>query len=224
MIGDKLRGETFWKERPVQWPGRLLAVEGFDGSGKSTQIERVSEALRSRGHRILATRQPTEWYRSDPGVRSFLDDPDSMSSVKALALFAAADRLRHCAEVIEPALREGYVVLCDRYVYSSIALFIHRGLRREFIEYINAGIPQPDLAIYLSVPSEMLLERIARRDGNARKREERSLAVVSEICKLLESVDRGLLMIDGTRDQELITQDILSRTAELDLFSSREEL
>jgi len=207
--------DGLWKEPPAEWPGRLVVIEGFDGSGKSTQIERVSETLRSRGHRVLLTRQPTDWYRNDPGVRSFLDDPESVLSIKALALLAAADRLRHCAEIIEPALGDGYVVLCDRYVYSSIALFAHRGLPRAFVELINAGIPRPDRAFYLSLPSEILLKRIGQRDGERRKREERSLKTISEICELYESVGHGLLNIDGTQDMDTVTQGILQRLIDL---------
>jgi dTMP kinase len=202
-----------WKEVPSQLPGRLIVVEGFDGSGKSTQIERLAEALKRRGHRVLATRQPTDWYRNDPNVRSFLDDPESTHSIKALALLAAADRLRHCAEVIEPALHDGYVVLCDRYVYSSIALFMHRGLHKGFIELINSGIPQPDWAFYLSVPCDILLKRITQRDGDKRKREERSLTTISEICELYENVSHGLLSIDGTQDIDTLTRCLLRHLA-----------
>src|SRR5688572_5725344 len=103
--------------------GLLISIVGFDGSGKTTQIENVASALRATGREVIETRQPTDWYRELAEVRTFHDHGGSADSAHILALLAAADRRRHVMEVIDPALARGAVVLCDRYVYATFGVF-----------------------------------------------------------------------------------------------------
>lgn len=148
------------------------------------------------GFKAVCTRQPTDWYRKEPFVRSFLDEGGDTSSARILALLASADRLRHCLEFLEPALETADFVICDRYVYSSLVYFKLRGLPQDFVAHINAGIPRPDLAILLDVPAARIYDRIFLRDGDRRKFEERSAESIRavhqgflDLLPLLEGID-----------------------------------
>src|SRR5688500_9154814 len=106
---------------PCDGEGKLIVFCGFDGCGKSTQIERLARNLEAAGKSVLITKQPSDWYRESRIVRDFLAKGGCATKAKILALYAAADRLKHVHEVILPAVRAGKHVICDRYVYSSIA-------------------------------------------------------------------------------------------------------
>ena len=101
--------------------GLFVSFEGVDGTGKSTQAERLGTYLESTGHTAILTREPGG-TRLGAAIRRLLladDMPDITPRTEAL-LFAA-DRAQHVAKVIRPALQQGHVVVCDRYVDSSIA-------------------------------------------------------------------------------------------------------
>lgn len=196
---------------PQGLPGHLIAICGFDGSGKTTQIERLATRLRARGRDVLVTRQPSDWYRNDPTVRHFLDSGGSSGEARILALLVAADRLRHIGEVVTPALSAGKVILCDRYVYASFVLFAERGLDPEFIGAINSGIPRPTLSLYLDVPPATLLHRIRTREDQRRKHEERSEAVIAGIVGRYLALEGYLERIDGTLPLDAVTDDIMAR-------------
>src|SRR5580658_2667561 len=103
--------------------GKLIVVEGIDGAGKSTQLAAILDYLQSNGIGCSLTKQPSDWYRQQEFVRNYLDFGVLPCEQSTLAMFAAADRMFHIETVIEPRLTSGGYVLCDRYVYSSLAYF-----------------------------------------------------------------------------------------------------
>lgn len=189
-------------------PGVLIVVCGFDGCGKTTQIEHLSSSLRGHGREVVVTRQPTDWYRNNEHVRAFLNEGDGSNNVRTIALLAAADRLMHIANVIEPALQRGAVVISDRYVFSTIAFFVHRGVDLDFILQINRGIRRPDYAIYIDVPTNTLLDRLRKRDGEKLKYEERSATVIDEIKREFTKLREFLSFVDGTAEPDAISKTI----------------
>jgi len=194
----------------VRLPGYLIAVCGFDGSGKTTQIERLAKRLTDEGKHVIVTRQPTNWYRQNPEVRAYLDSGRNIDA-KYLALLAAADRRRHVQDVITPALTAGKWVICDRYVYSSFAYFSARGVDVSFVQNINIDVPKPDLSIYLDVHVEILLARLKARDGENLKFEERSLATVEHVIEVYQRLcnqNDQLTRIDGNADVEHVESQI----------------
>ena len=163
-------------------PGKLIAIEGIDGSGKRTQVELLAGALRQRGYSVHQTGFPK--YDSTFGklIGQFLDGqlgPLDKVDPRFTALLYAGDRLEAKPE-LEAALHEGQIVLADRYVASNLA---HQGTRAavaqrdEFLDWIRHveysiyGLPREQLVLYLRVPPEqaqkMVLQKAARNYTSA---------------------------------------------------------
>jgi dTMP kinase len=150
--------------------GCLIAFEGVEGSGKSTQIERLAEHLRATGLDVVTTREPGGTQVAEAVRRILLDAAiDSMDDRTEALLYAAA-RADHVAKVIRPALERGAYVLTDRYLDSSLAYQGYaRGLGVDEIERVNAfgtGGTRPDLVVLLHVDVEEGLQRAHLRAGD----------------------------------------------------------
>jgi dTMP kinase len=138
--------------------GRFIALEGGEGSGKSTQAKLLAEALGA-----VATFEPGD-TAVGAGIRAVLLDPATAAlDDRAEALLMAADRAQHVAQVIRPALEAGRHVVCDRYVGSSIAYQGYgRGLPTEWVTKLSTwatGALVPDLTVLLDVPAHVAAER-----------------------------------------------------------------
>ena len=145
---------------PAQRRGRLIAFEGVEGAGKSTQLELLRQTLEKAGHRVVTTREPGGTPVGEQ-VRSILLDRASTLHPRAEALLFAAARAELVEQVIGPALGRGEVVLCDRYLDSSLAYQgVARGLGLGAVAAVNrfatAGLV-PDLVVLLRLdPAEGL--------------------------------------------------------------------
>ena len=128
--------------------GRFVAFEGPSGAGKSTVARLVADAIPS--DRVLLTQEP-----SDGPLGREARDGTRRYTGRALACLVAADRCAHLEQEISPALADGVIVICDRYVMSSFVLQRLDGVKREFISCLNALAPPPDLYVVLeAVPSD----------------------------------------------------------------------
>src|SRR6187551_2268493 len=153
--------------------GRLIVLEGIDGSGTTTQTERVSAWLRTRNQTVLSTREPTSgpvgrFLRT--ALRQELSDEqgDAVSlDWAAMALLFAADRVDHVTRHILPALLRGETVVSDRYDLSSLlyqSLTSPQGSQvLPWLKSINAQALRPDLTLVLDVPSDLAEARRAAR-------------------------------------------------------------
>ena len=146
----------------------FITFEGSEGSGKTTQIQLLAEFLEAHGKSVIVTRQPggTEIGRQ---IRQVLHDVNNKAMTSgAEILLYSADRAQHVEELIRPALAEGKVVLCDRYIDSTFAYQGYgRGLDLEALKQITAfatGGLKPDLSFFLYVDIEEGLRR--REVGN----------------------------------------------------------
>lgn len=145
--------------------GFFISLEGGDGSGKSTIIQQMAEWLGEWDLPHILTREPGG-IRIAEGIRKIILNPEHTEmSERTEALLYAAARSQHLAEKVEPALREGKIVLCDRFIDSSLAYQGYaRGIGIEEILSINAFATYgrfPDLTFYLDVEPEVGLARIA---------------------------------------------------------------
>jgi len=148
-------------ERHVK-PGRLLAFEGLDGCGKSTQVAALARALEQAGHELIATREPSDGP-AGRRIRSMARSGQRVAPEEELRWFVE-DRRAHVAEVIRPALASGRLVLTDRYYLSTVAYQGARGLDAAMIlADSEAEFPLPDLAILLEIEPEVSLARVGDR-------------------------------------------------------------
>ena len=140
-------------------PGRLIALEGLDGAGKTTQARRLAAALRRRGFKVLLTREPSSGPYGRKLRRYLKSRERSLSPTEELELFLA-DRRWHVAQVIKPALAAGAVVITDRYYYSTAAYQGALGLDpREILAVNEAFAPKPDLVFLMTLPPAAALAR-----------------------------------------------------------------
>jgi dTMP kinase len=150
--------------RTRSWPGVFIVFEGIDGSGKSTVATGVARRLREEDdHKVILTREPGGTPLGE-GVRSLVLSAAStgITPIAELLLFSAA-RAQHVAEVIEPQLQHGSIIICDRFTDSTLAYqWGGRGVPRDAIEAaqsLSTGGVSPDLRVLLDVPVPVALAR-----------------------------------------------------------------
>jgi dTMP kinase len=141
-------------------PGRLFAIEGTDGVGRSTQIQHLRTWLESSGYAVLDTGQ----RRSALAGRG-IDEAKQGNTLGPLTmdLFYATDFVDRFENQILPALRAGFIVLTDRYIYSLMARAIVRGADRDWIKQVYGLAIKPDAIFYLDIELDALIQRILRR-------------------------------------------------------------
>lgn len=139
------------------YPGRLIIVEGIDGSGKSTQLQLLQKWLVNSNYKVFFT----EWNSSalvnstiKRGKRKNLLTPTTFSILHATDF---ADRLQH---LIIPPLKAGMIVLADRYIYTAFARDVVRGVHPDWVRDMYGFAVKPDIAFYFKVPIEVSLKRI----------------------------------------------------------------
>jgi dTMP kinase len=164
--------------RPVKLPraetdagaGLFIAFEGVEGAGKSTQIRVLVDRLEAEGHDVLVTREPGGSPVAER-IREVLLDPDSDMCARTEALLYAAARAEHVEKVILPALEAGQVVVCDRFIDSSLAYQGYaRGLGETDVYEINRwaiGGIVPDVVVLLALEPEEGLRRVTERSRRA---------------------------------------------------------
>ena len=193
--------------------GMFISFEGGDGAGKSTQIHRLEEYLKQQGYDVVLTREPGGTSISE-AVRGILLDPQytGMDPVTETMLYAAA-RAQLVSEVIRPAVAAGKIVICDRFLDSSIAYQAFGRELGDMVREINSfGIAgcMPDLTIYLRVDPGTGRARINGREADRIEAEpdtfhQKVFEGYEQICR--QEPDR-VLPIDAGRGIEEIAADI----------------
>ncbi len=151
--------------------GKFLVFEGCEGSGKSTQLRMLSEYLGKIGVNFIMTREPGGNPISEEIRKIILNGKNTAMCDECEALLYAAARIQHLKEIIEPALAAGKLVVCDRFVYSSLA---YQGYARglgDYVKEINAyaltNYP-PDMTVFLDISPEDAFKRKHGADENDR--------------------------------------------------------
>jgi len=186
--------------------GVFICVEGLDASGKTTQARLLVEELNRRGFEALYTTEPSRGEIGRFIRKRVLQREGRVPSVVEALLFAV-DRIDHVEREIKPALKEGKIVVSDRYLYSSLAYQGAAGLDLNWIREINRLALTPDLAIYIDVPPETVFERIRRR--RTVMEEMQTQRKVREVYMSLVKAGT-LVLIDGNRPAEEVSKDTLS--------------
>ena len=148
--------------------GKFITFEGLDGTGKSTQMRKLAAALRDAGHKVVETREPGGTPTGEKIRRVLLDSATQGLSPLAEMALMFASRAQHIAEVIQPALDHGQIVLCDRFTDSTEA---YQGSGRKLgseavlkLHRVLCGDLQPDLTILLDSDPAMSVGRARRRN------------------------------------------------------------
>src|SRR5512140_90067 len=139
-----------------QLAGKLIVVEGADGSGRSTQIEMLVEWLEGGGHATVQVGLKRSTLVSEELERA---QEGNILSRTTLSLFYATDFADQLENIILPALKAGFVVLADRYTYTLMARDIVRGMDEAWLENLYGIAPEPAAVFYLSVEPEELVQR-----------------------------------------------------------------
>ncbi|OKP86950.1 dTMP kinase [Paenibacillus sp. P32E] len=198
--------------------GFFITLEGGDGSGKTTVLGRVAAYLQNHSIPYLITREPGGIEIAEK-IRSIILDPaHTAMDARTEALLYAASRSQHLAEVVEPALKEGLTVLCDRFVDSSLVYQGYaRGLGIEEVRKINQFATSgrtPDLTFYLDVDPEVGLSRIAANEEREVNRLDlESLAFHQRVrdgyCQVIKSDPERIVVLDANRPIHMVEQDIV---------------
>lgn len=144
-------------------PGLFVTLDGPGGVGKTTVSRLLADELRGRGLVAEATTEPTP----TPLGRYIRDNADTHRGI-ALACLVAGDRHHHLSHMIEPAVRAGQVVICDRYLPSSLVLQVHDGVPASQVWQLNDGVLVPDLAVIMTAAPSLLNARLAARGAHNR--------------------------------------------------------
>ena len=195
--------------------GKFITFEGCDGCGKSTQLKRLAGFLEENGVAHIFTREPGGGRISE-GIREILlNGKNAEMSDECEALLYAASRAQHIRDRIAPAMEEGTLVVCDRYVDSSFAYQAYaRGLGMDYVSNINAfALEQflPDLTFFINLSPEDAFARKHGADENDRI-EQAGLAFHKKVYEGYLAVAKAypdrVVVLDGKQSIEKIAQDV----------------
>ena len=158
--------QTYGKQLPgmrlTDLPGKLIVIEGTDGAGRTTQIELLKPWLEELGHAVLDTGM-TRSRLAGEGIRR-AKEHNNLGRVTQ-SLFYATDFIDRLEKEIVPALRAGFIVLTDRYIYSLMARAMVRGMDATWIRSIYSVALRPDAVFYLRIGIDQLLPRVVFSRG-----------------------------------------------------------
>jgi len=199
-------------------PGAFLSIEGMDGSGKTTQMAAMEDALDRWGFEVIRSREPGGCPISEK-IRALLLDPENkaMDETTEAILYAAA-RAQHLRQVIRPALKAGKTVLCDRFVDSSVA-YQGGGRQLGVDTVLNINRPavdgtMPMLTVYLDIDREAALrrraassqlDRIEQADDAFRTRTE------AAYHELIRREPERFIVVDAAKPAEEVSRDMTEK-------------
>lgn len=193
--------------------GYFIVVEGPDGSGKTTVCSLLATKLKEEGKQIVHTREPGGIDIAEQIRNVILDPKNEAMDGKTEALLYAASRRQHLVERVIPSIEEGKIVLCERFVYSSLVYQGYaRGLGIDEVFAINKfaiGDMMPDLVIYLDVDEKVGLSRVDSRGNKDRLDGESSQfhKRVVEGYKLIKERFKDFKIVDASRDVDTVLKE-----------------
>ncbi len=198
-------------------PGLFIAIEGIDGSGKTTVAEMLATALTVAGRDVILTREPGGTAIGEQIRTVVLSESSIGMTPETETLLFAAARAQHVAEIIRPALAHDRTVICDRYVDSSLAYqWGGRGLSKTSIlsvqEMATGGI-MPDLRILLDVPVELAMRRRFADSNRSNRLDNEQVQFYERVraayLALAATDPAGWLVVDAQRDAQAISLEVL---------------
>jgi len=205
--------------------GRLLVIEGADGSGRSTQIDLLKDYLENTGHAVTNVGLVRSTLVSKELNEAKLGN---VLSEVTRSLFYATDFADQLENIIIPSLRAGFIVLADRYIYTLMAREIVRGAVREWVRSLYSIALVPHLVIYLKVSPGQLVERNLRKNATLEYWESgRDLGISRDIFDSFVHYQRliqrefslmqdeyGFHLVNGNRSIRAVSRDICAKVEE----------
>jgi dTMP kinase len=221
----------FPRLRKIERRGTFIVFEGVEGAGKGTQVRLAREFLEEQGYEVLVTREPGGTELGERLRDSLLHDGESVDS-RAEALLFAASRAQHVSRVIRPALEAGKVVLCDRYLDSSLAYQgAGRGLGEQDVLSLNVWATQglfPDLVILLHLEPDQGLARVGEVPDRIEAEDQSFHAKVADaFLKIAEDHPERFRIVDADAAPDVVhgrVREELLRLLRSDEEKEKEEL
>lgn len=194
----------------------FLTVDGPNDVGKTSLVRTLAERLGEGGRSVTRLRQP-----SDSELGNFARSGEHHLVGMALAVLVVADRYVQIEKVIKPALAAGDIVVCDRYVASTLALQRLDDMEFDLLWQLNADALVPDLSVFLAASAETITQRLARRASLSRFERlpavaQRELGYFLEAQRFLEQLGWPVLAIETENcSPELMADAVVARLAEL---------
>ena len=198
--------------------GLFITFEGPDGSGKTSVATAVCEILTDEGYQVVHTREPGGIAISEDIRKIILDPKNTMMDARTEALLYAASRRQHLVEKVFPAIREGKIVICERFLDSSLA---YQGYGRQlgFDEVLSINLfaienTYPDLTIYLDVDEEVGLSRLENRSFKDRLDQESidfHHRVSEGYREVLRRFKDRIEIVDASKDKQSVIEESLRR-------------
>ena len=195
--------------------GLFITFEGGEGSGKTTIIKSVVEALENKGYSVISTREPGGIDIAEQIREVILKKENTKMTKETETLLYAASRMQHLFERVVPALEEGKVVVCDRFLDSSLAYQGYaRGIGMNNVLQANhfALNHLPDITFFIDVKPEVGLARLSGRDEINRLDLEKidfHQRVYDGYCKLCELYPKRIVRINGEQSKEAVSKDVI---------------
>lgn len=197
--------------------GLFITFEGCEGSGKTSVITKLTEYLENKGYKVYKTREPGGSKIAEDIRNVILDVKNTNMDKITEALLYAASRRQHLVEKVIPYLNDGYIVICDRYLDSSLAYQGHaRGIGIDKVYDINISATEgllPDLTVYMDVEPKIGLNRI---HNNNREQNRLDLEKINFHEKVYEGYDiirnkfkDRIKSIDASKNQEEVLKDTI---------------
>jgi dTMP kinase len=185
--------------------GKFICIEGIDGSGKTTQAKRLVKNLRSRGYSAVYTTEPSDG-KIGTLIRSYVLSRESRVPTALEALLFAADRVDHVQADVEPLLKQGKIVVCDRYVCSSLAYQGAARLDLDWMDCVNRFAMKPDLTLFLDVSPKLGLNRLRRKKSVMENAI--NLKNVRDVYLSLVQQNR-MILLDGNKSVDKVAESVL---------------
>lgn len=204
--------------------GLFVTIEGPEGAGKTTILNMLVESLQKEGVKVLKTREPGGIEIAEQIRKVILDKSNTAMDARTEALLYAAARRQHLVEKVKPALEEGYLVLCDRFIDSSLA---YQGYARKLgvdeVYSINSFAIEgmmPKLTLYFDIKPEIGLERIRKSNEREINRLDlENLQFHQDVREgyhlLLQRFPGRMIMIDAAQPVEVVYEEAYQKVKQL---------
>jgi dTMP kinase len=201
--------------------GKFIVFEGIDGCGKSTQLKLISSYLfeSDKSNHIFLTREPTVISKYGDEVRRLLkESSDIKKDLKKFTSLYIKDRKFHVKKQILPMLKQGVIVLCDRYKYSTFAYQLAQGADLNYLLKQHENLIKPDLAIILDITAEEAMKRISKNTTSRDIFEKKQfLEKVRENYLKMPDIfkDENIVIINGKGEKEEVFKKIKEKVNKL---------